>query len=375
MVDSIKTDPRLEGLPAGGRGTASAEEMTRRFPEMFNGLSTQDVARALSSPGPSQQSEEKQYGQQSGQFVPPGNRPPEGARPTDYSIEGRRKFENIILNKIGGNPFDIDPYTYVEQVNEKLPDIFNRVFRGQVVWSDRDKMNKDQSKFWNEVVKGVHAQIFNRVENKKKMMIDQYNFAMNRFDNEAKEKAAALAKVREAVPPARELVNEKGVTTLHERNPQTGKWEDTGMKTVAKKPGEVPEVVTKALSLIERAAKAIDPGLSFQLQNNPKLANEPWFKDALQKKADPRWSALLERQFEIAQTFYGTGPWGDVTAGNEELTGAVAGSGYGMGGVPHEGAGLTNEELAGKTPVKATPPPTATKSKRIKMDKDGNIIQ
>ena len=110
----------------------------------------------------------------------------------------RGKFENVVFQQMGGNPFDIDVMREVDRVTaSELPRIFGQVFRGQAIWEDRGRLNKKQMDFWQDEVKRFRAHVKDRIESERKTKIDQYNFMMKNFDTEQKETEAAHKRVQE----------------------------------------------------------------------------------------------------------------------------------------------------------------------------------
>ncbi len=339
-----KVENPMKSLPQSGQGDATAEEMAKRFPGMFEGLGPEDMKPSTAGPP---------AGSASRGMAPPGGRPPEGARTIDFG--NRTGFENEVFSQIGGNPFDLDPYEFLEQADASLPDIFNQVFQGQVIWSDRDKLDKDQTKFWNSVVKQFHAHVFDRATSMKQIMTDKYNFMMNRFDNEKKAKDASLKRIQAQTkaPETRNLVNPEGKLTMHQWDRKKEEWIDTGKGTTApKEPGRIPPIVTTAITQVTKAAKAISPEMAIMIGLNKDLPNQPWFQSMMNAKASPEMQPFLARQWEIINSFYGLGEdaesIGDPAAAEKVRKGK---------------AGKAKAGAAGKAKT------------RIKMDKEGNIIQ
>jgi hypothetical protein len=155
--------------------------------------------------------------------------PPEGYQKPDYSLEGRERFQNIIFKEIGGNPFGYDP---MEVVNEHMDDqnleqVFRKAFGGQILYADRDQMDAGQKKHWNQVVQQYRAHVYDQAENKKNMMIEQYNFMMNQFDNRAQSFAAAQEKVEKKIAEAQGSVDKKIETILKAR---PAKFDENGQE-------------------------------------------------------------------------------------------------------------------------------------------------
>lgn len=125
----------------------------------------------------------------------------------DYS--GRDRFEKHVFEEIGFNPFGVDPNDAVKESNKQLPELFRHVFSGSVIWSDRHKLNKEQSDFWNDVVKQYHADTYNQAMTQKQAATEQYNFMMNQFDNSAREYKENLNKYRSKLKEFKEATRTK----------------------------------------------------------------------------------------------------------------------------------------------------------------------
>ncbi len=353
--------PIQRKLAGGGEASGpSIEEMVKSHPEMFQGLGPEDLKPSTAGPPAGQ------TGSTGLDYTPPGGRPPTGAQTINY--EDRTGFEQNVFGQIGGNPFDIDPYEIVEQANAQLPDIFNQVFQGQVIWSDKDKLDKDQLKFWNAVQKQFHAHVFARAAGTKKMMTEKYNWMMNRFDNDKKTKDANLKRIQASTkaPETRNLVNAEGNLTMHQWDRKAQEWTDTG-KSTTKPPeaGKIPQVVTKAISLVTKSAKAISPELAMMVGLNPKLPEQQWFQSMMNEQASPEMRALLERQWQIINSFYGLNEEGAATIGREDIAEKVA-------------RGLPEPKMTaahGKDTKKVKKGAAGKAKTRIKMDREGNVIQ
>jgi len=124
-----------------------------------------------------------------------GGRPPAGYKPPDYS--DREGFENFAFEQAGGKWFEIDPYEEVKKADAKIPELFNYAFGGKVVWSDRDKLTKQEKEHWDWVLKSYHADTFNRAKAKRESMKEAHNFMMTRFDNDKKEHEAKLKRYQD----------------------------------------------------------------------------------------------------------------------------------------------------------------------------------
>ena len=155
---------------------------------------------------------------------------------------------------------------------------------------------------------------------------------------------------------------------MHEWDTKKEEWVDTGKGTTApKEPGKIPQVVTKAIELVTRSAKSISPEMAIMVGLNKELPKQPWFQNMMSEQASPEMQALLERQWQIINSFYGLDEEGAATIGREDIAEKVA-------------IGLPGPQMTpahGKT-AKAKKPTTGKAKagpKRIKMNREGKIIQ
>lgn len=121
-----------------------------------------------------------------------------GTDASGMPVNNRNRFESEVYKEIGGNPFEINAVKKMNEVTAKdLPALFSRVFKGQVVWEDRNKLDKNQRAYWDAQVKGYRAHVKEAVESERKTKIDVYNHMMKTFDNDVKENEAAEKRVKE----------------------------------------------------------------------------------------------------------------------------------------------------------------------------------
>ncbi len=111
----------------------------------------------------------------------------------------RERFEQHVFEQIGGNPFMLDPWEETQKADQELPKIFEKVFQGQIAWEDRANMDKDQKKFWNQMVNQYHAFVKSNVVARKQQMMDEYNWMMGNFDNAWKQAQANMTKYQQRV--------------------------------------------------------------------------------------------------------------------------------------------------------------------------------
>lgn len=264
-----------------------------------------------------------------------GGPPPQGFTAPDFSR--REEFEHMVFQRIGGNPFDIDPMEAVTAANKALPQLFRHVFQGKVLWQDRGKLSSRQQKLWQEVSNQFRADEYEKASRGKKVAVDKYNWLMTKFDNykkeyEAAEKRQTTAAERARKPP--EMKEMEGV--WHQWDPDKGKWTSTGVPKAAKKEpeaGKVPEAVSKAQALVLGLVKRIDPGMAANITANPKLAANPAIRAMLEgeKLPDPVMQAYEDAQI-IIRDFYA----GQMTPEPEEKT-AKSDTTVDMEYVPGEG--------------------------------------
>lgn len=104
----------------------------------------------------------------------------------------RDEFEKHVIDTIGVNPFMINPSDAIKEADNQLPELFNHIFQGKVIWDDRNKLDSKQMSYWNDTVKRFHADMYNKALDHKQQVTEQYNFMMNQFDNQAREYNARM---------------------------------------------------------------------------------------------------------------------------------------------------------------------------------------
>lgn len=116
----------------------------------------------------------------------------------ERNFSDRRGFEDVVFRQIGGNPFAVDVQREVDRATaEDMPKLFAKAFRGQVIWADRGKLDKQQEAYWQNEVKRFRAHVHDQVSSRKATQIDQYKMMMGEFDAEAKAAEAAQKKREE----------------------------------------------------------------------------------------------------------------------------------------------------------------------------------
>jgi hypothetical protein len=132
------------------------------------------------------------------EIPPPPYSRPEATAGGERNFSDRGGFEEAVFRQIGGNPFAVDLQREVDRATaEDMPRLFQKVFGGQVIWADRNKLDKNQQAYWQNELKRYRAHVHDRVASRRAAQVDQYKMMMGEFDAEAKAHEAAQKK-REA---------------------------------------------------------------------------------------------------------------------------------------------------------------------------------
>ena len=112
------------------------------------------------------------------------------------------------------------------------------------------------------------------------------------------------------------------------------------------------------------------------LDNNPGLTKVPWFQNMLSQEASPEMKALLEKQWDIINSFYGLGVRGADTIGDvEEVDRVVKEGGWKRGAQTAPGMPGVHKIPSRSTGApKAKPGAGKVKGTRVKMDREGNLL-
>jgi len=208
-----------------------------------------------------------------------GPKPPEDYNAPDFS--DRDKFEEFAFKQAGGKWFEFDPYDEVKKADEKLPDLFNFVFDGKVVWSDRDKLNKQEKDHWDSVIKTYHADTFNKAKALRENMKETHNFLMTTFDNSKKEYESKM---------------NMGFKISGEQRAQRGETRTVTKETTAKTEGaykRINDINTKMATL--EKTDIITALLA---------AKVPELKDQIGQKLDPKLKKQLFDSFEREKRYW-----------------------------------------------------------------------
>lgn len=191
---------------AGNEFTLHATDIAPYIADPGRAQAEADVAKAryggaaIQDPTPPRPGE--QPGPQPGDQAP-FTKPADGA-PVMPDFSRRGEFEGHVFNQLKsdtmptGNPFEFNPIASMNAISKQdLPELFARVFAGQVTWEDRHLLDDDEKKYWSAEVKRYRAHLQDSLNSEKKTAIDMYNHMMNQFDNQAKEAEAARKLVAE----------------------------------------------------------------------------------------------------------------------------------------------------------------------------------
>lgn len=155
------------------------------------------------------------------------------ARPPDYN--NRDAFEQSVFDRLkerfglsSGNPAEVDVDAEIRKSDAKLPSLFNHTFRGKIDWIDRDKLDPEQLKFWDQKVKQFHATEGNRVRSMVTTMWNMHTGSMNRFDRNKTTQDAMVKRQRaEAAALAKEKLTIYNTITKSTMSVARSEWEKT----------------------------------------------------------------------------------------------------------------------------------------------------
>lgn len=206
-------------------------------------------------------------------------------RPEDVlSPQARLAFEQTVFRQIGGNPYMIDTQREIDRAtSEDMPRLFERVFRGQAIWSDRDRLSPEQKKVWLDELKRYRAFLKDRVESEKKAKIDSYKWMMSRFDDFQKMTEADLRRQRE-----------------HAREVRSGEKDEAAR--LSKVQQEERSILRRMSEIVTKAAEAGNTELADAVaeeyrQLGEQLATIRREKDALMTKRDPVYREQKQKAF------------------------------------------------------------------------------
>lgn len=306
--EEVKYDIDL-GFGPGGEilapGGVTASQMAIMMPGMF-GVSPEDIKRATGTT----------------KEPPLGGKPPEGYQPIDYSLEGRKKFEEQVIGQIGFHPMTFSQNEYLEKAMQELPQLFDYVFEGKVLWADRDKLTKDQQALWVDAIKTFRATVWKEAQEKQEVGLRQYNYMMNRFDKEAALKEKALGEMRKAPTTKNIWDPEKKAKVIHEWDPKKRQWVSTGQ--LAEKPEKVKKGMPEDIKESWQIVKALMGAYGGEdIGDAP--AGEADFVAKYQAimsllgsgQVDPRLKNFYETHLERLLNYFGVSPEPKPTGGEK----------------------------------------------------------
>jgi len=237
----------------------------------------------------------------------PGELASDGQGSAYYNPRGskwanRSQFEQHVMQQIGGNPFEMNPYKAVQKADLQLPALFNHLFQGQVAWNDLPKLDKDQRAYWEQAKKQFRREAFEKAKMEQANSLRQYKWMMDSFDLRAKmdqaEDDRILKEAKEAgkAPEHVNIVDDDGNTYLHVWNPKTGKFESTGL----------PTKMANGLDGYPKPPPIIARHMQIMNTLKPKKGNEMTQIFAMAMMAgesDPKRRAILEANPMMASIF------------------------------------------------------------------------
>lgn len=144
----------------------------------------------------------------------------------DFSLAGRKSFEDEVYKRVGGNPFTFNPKSAVDDSSRFLPDLFNEVFQRQVAWEDRDKLNEEEEGIWQAEQRRFRAEIRNKAIAKNAQSRQMYSAMMDQWDA-----AAGRAKLSKEARVALEKAQVKRPFELEKVERQAGEKKTTSFQT------------------------------------------------------------------------------------------------------------------------------------------------
>ncbi len=125
-------------------------------------------------------------------------------------FKDRQKYSKFVVDKMGFDPYSLDFDKEVEKAQEALPDVFEAAFGGQVLWRDRDKLDKKQQDHWNAAHKAFNVHVRNSVKEKAVRGKEEYKSRMKIFEDKLAEKKALPAAMEKSLGSIFISVDESG---------------------------------------------------------------------------------------------------------------------------------------------------------------------
>lgn len=210
----------------------------------------------------------------------------------DYSADGRDQFRRSLINQIGFDPQLIDPEQVLMGTEQKqVPQLFERFFRGQVRWEDRDKLNTNQKKQWESELLNFRAHVTRQAKGMRAQGNAILEQGLDTFDRRAKEFKAAREKIekeieaerklRSSPPKTKTMVNAQGEKTVHEWRPDIQDWVDTGKKTTVTSPNEIIKQLDYEAKVLEgrKLHERIEPEVLEDINKRREIRGIPKLKE------------------------------------------------------------------------------------------------
>lgn len=128
-------------------------------------------------------------------------------------FKDRQKYSKFVVDKMGFDPYSLDSTKEIEKAQEALPDVFEAAFGGQVLWNDKDKLNKAEKEHWNAVHRAFNVHVRDSVKEKAKRGKEEYKSRMKVFEDKLAEKKAIPAAMEKSLGSIFISINESGKKT------------------------------------------------------------------------------------------------------------------------------------------------------------------
>lgn len=236
-----------------------------------------------------------------------------GGRP---NFGDRASFDDFVFRQIGGNPFAIDVQREVDRATAAdLPRLFERVFKGQAIWADRDKLSPKQQEVWQDEVRRYRAYVKDRIDSDRHQKLEMYKLMVGQYEADRKQMEAEERRMRERERDFRGRAREQAQETKSARDRMTRL--DSEERRVLADMAKIMENAGAAGALDEAQA-AHTQALAAQLQrirnerHALRMRYEPGYRENELKKGVP--SEMTAAHRPVAETA-GIEPEG---AGDEE---------------------------------------------------------
>lgn len=113
----------------------------------------------------------------------------------------KSKFTEDLRDAIYG---DVSAQDMYKQKIERLPEIFNRMFKGEASWETKNKLNSVQRQYWKQYVKNYDEQVRNDIVAEEKQRSQTFDAYKNMFEDEVSQ----FQKIQEAELKDRDTLRE-----------------------------------------------------------------------------------------------------------------------------------------------------------------------